>query len=132
MGWLAIDTRVNGHSLLSWVEGDKIETIQVEGKAARALPILARLVEGRGSAPQGILVTAGPGTFSSIRTGVLYANLCARLWKIPLVALSEEEASRDRYPEVIAAFQRGERVGAEYVAPLYDREPNITIPRTQA
>ncbi|MBP9762261.1 hypothetical protein KBD34_01450 [Patescibacteria group bacterium] len=131
MGWLAIDTRVNGHSLVSWIEGDKIETIQIEGKAARALPVLARLVEGRSSTPQGILVTAGPGTFSSIRTGVLYANLCSRFWKIPLLALSEEEASSGHYPAVIAAFQRGERAAVEYVAPLYDREPNITIPRVQ-
>ncbi len=129
MGWLGIDTRVNGHSAVSWIDGDQIETIQVEGKAARALPVLARLVEGRKNQIEGILVASGPGTFSSIRTGVLYANICARLLKIPLVEVQEEESLISHYPEIVNEFVAGKRTASTYVAPIYDREPNITLPR---
>ncbi len=128
MGWLGIDTRTNGHSVVSWVEGEQIETIQVEGKAARALPVLARLIEDRKENVEGILVASGPGTFSAIRTGVLYANLCARLLKIPLIELTEEEAMPSRYPQIIQDYLAGTRSTSAYVSPIYDREPNITIP----
>ena len=128
MGWLGIDTRTNGHSVVSWVEGEQIETIQVEGKAARALPVLARLIEDRKENVEGILVASGPGTFSAIRTGVLYANLCARLLKIPLIELTEEEAMPSRYPQIIQDYLAGRRSASAYVSPIYDREPNITIP----
>lgn len=127
MGWLGIDTRTNGHSVVSWVEGEYIEAIQVEGKAARALPVLARLVEDRKEGVEGILVASGPGTFSAIRTGVLYANLCARLLKIPLIELTEEETT-NHYPQIIRSYHAGTRLASVYVSPIYDREPNITIP----
>jgi tRNA A37 threonylcarbamoyladenosine modification protein TsaB len=129
MGWLGIDTRTNGHSVVSWVEGEQIETIHVEGKAAQALPVLARLVEDRKEKVEGILVASGPGTFSAIRTGVLYANLCARLWKVPLIELTEEEAMLSQYPQIIQSYRAGARGASAYVSPIYDREPNITIPR---
>lgn len=131
MGWLAIDTRTNGHSTISWIAGELLETIQVEGKAARALPVIARLLQDRRSELEGILVAAGPGTFSSVRTGVLYANLCARLLKLPLIELTEAEASPAHYVEVIQAYRDGARTAVDYVAPIYDREPNITTPRPQ-
>lgn len=129
MGWLGIDTRTNSHSVVSWVEGEQIEMIQVEGKAARALPVLARLIEDRKENVEGILVASGPGTFSAIRTGVLYANLCARLLKIPLIELTEEEAMPSQYPQIIRGFLAGTRSASAYVSPIYDREPSITIPR---
>lgn len=132
MGWLAIDTRTNGHSTISWVAGELLETIQVEGKAARALPVIARLLQNRRTELKGILVASGPGTFSSVRTGVLYANLCARLLKLPLIELSEEEAMPARYASVIQAYEAGARLAVDYAAPIYDREPNITTPRPQS
>lgn len=129
MGWLGIDTRVNGHSVVSWINPGQIETIHVEGKAARALPVLARLTEARRAELEGVLVASGPGTFSSIRTGVLYANLIARLLAIPLIEISEEEASVGRFEEVIREYKEGKRKASLYVAPMYDQEPNITFPR---
>lgn len=131
MGWLGIDTRTNGHSVVSWVEGERIETIQVEGKASRALPVLARLTEDRKEQLEGILVASGPGTFSAIRTGVLYANLCARILDIPLIELTEEEAATGEYPEIIKSYLAGKRATSAYVSPIYDREPNITLPRAR-
>ena len=130
MGWLSIDTRVNGHSVLSWIEGERIETVQVEGKAARALGVIARLTKDRTEKIEGVLIASGPGTFSSIRTGVLYANLYARLLKIPLLEVEEAEAFPGRYVEIMKEYRVGKRLASPYVAPIYDREPNITVPRT--
>lgn len=76
---------------------------------------------------QGICVVSGPGSFSSIRIGVLYANLLSRLLRLPLVGVSVEEAA-----ERVALMQRLKNhvpTFATYVAPVYDMEPNITIPR---
>ena len=118
MGWLGIDTRTNGHSVISWVEGEQIETVQVEGKAARALPVIARLLERRASQVEGVLVASGPGTFSSIRTGVLYANLFSRLKQVPLIEVLEEEAPPANYPKLIQEYQLGTRQAASYIAPI--------------
>ncbi len=129
MGWIGIDTRTNGHSVVSWIEEAPIESIQVDGKAASILPVLARLTKDRMKAIEGVLVASGPGTFSSIRTGVLYANLISRLLTVPLLELSEEEAFSGSYTQIIQDYLAGRRSGMTYVAPIYDREPNITIPR---
>lgn len=128
MGWLYIDTRVNGSSTVSWVEGDAVETLQVEGKAARILPVLARLAKDRAKPLEGVLVASGPGTFSSIRTGVLYANLLARLKRVPLLEVAEHEATVASMPALIRSYRSQKRSAQAYVAPVYDREPNITTP----
>ncbi len=107
-----------------------METIQVEGKAARVLPVLERLTKDRAAKIEGVLVVAGPGTFSSIRTGVLYANLIARLLAIPLIECSAEETVPGQFAQIIEAYLAGKRSSVTYVAPIYDREPNITLPRT--
>jgi tRNA A37 threonylcarbamoyladenosine modification protein TsaB len=81
----------------------------------------------RFEACQGICVVSGPGSFSSIRVGVLYANLLSRLLRLPLVGVSVEETA-----ERVALMQRLKNhvpTSATYVAPVYDMEPNITIPR---
>ena len=129
MGWLVIDTRVNGHSVAAWIEGEHKEVLQIEGKAARVLVSLARICESHKKQIEGIMIAAGPGTFSAVRTGVLYANLMARLLHVPLLSLSEEEAPETHWAEVIRAFQTGQRAASSYVAPMYDREPNITFPK---
>lgn len=70
-------------------------------------------------------MVAGPGTFSSVRTGVLQANLLARLLRVPLVGVLAEEA-RD-LPKLSERLWSGNLAAATYVAPLYDAEPNITV-----
>lgn len=72
----------------------------------------------------GICVVRGPGSFSAIRTGVLYANLLSRLLRLPLFSISAEEAADLR--RVAKRLEYGALRSASYVAPVYDREPNIT------
>ena len=76
---------------------------------------------------EGICVVAGPGSFSSIRVGVLYANLLSRLLRLQLVGVSVEDATdRSALVERLKNHAPSPNV---YVAPVYDMEPNITVPR---
>jgi len=73
----------------------------------------------------GICVVAGPGSFSSVRSGVLDANLLARLWRVPLVGVTVEDAQD--LPALARRLAAEHSRGAAYVAPIYDAEPNITV-----
>lgn len=75
----------------------------------------------------GVCVVAGPGSFSAVRGGVLDANLIARLKGIPLVPVPSSDWQD--LEGLAARIQSGEISTAEYVAPIYDQEPNITIPK---
>jgi tRNA A37 threonylcarbamoyladenosine modification protein TsaB len=77
---------------------------------------------------KGVCVVSGPGTFSLIRSGVLVANLLARLLNKPLVGIESSKASN---LELLASTLDSMRLPPNaYVAPVYDREPNITLPKT--
>lgn len=111
--------RVNG-------EG-RVELLDASLTAARLLRVLKEEVELR--APAFIAVVAGPGTFSAVRVGVIYANLLARWYRVPLFSLTKEEvASTDTLQVWYERLQAGMCVPVGYIAPIYDREPNITTP----
>lgn len=124
MAWLFLDTHTPGEFRLGWL--DKNGSTRVKHyaeKAHRLLPRLARLMPRGLQDVDGICVVAGPGSFSSVRSGVLDANLLARLWRVPLVGVSAEEAK-----DVSTLTKRlASARGAAYVAPTYDAEPNITV-----
>lgn len=73
-------------------------------------------------------MVAGPGSFSAVRAGVLQANLIARLLKLPLVGVTVDEAGD---LEALHRELRDPRLklAVPYVAPIYDKEPNITTPK---
>jgi tRNA A37 threonylcarbamoyladenosine modification protein TsaB len=117
MAWLFLDTHENGRVRYAWREQDGrvLKEVEKEGRASLLLPLIAKdLAKFKIT---GIAVVNGPGSFSAVRGGVLDANLMARLLKVPLVAFAAGEA-----------FDPG-RLPSEYVAPVYDAEPNITIPK---
>lgn len=76
---------------------------------------------------QGIVVVYGPGSFSAIRGGVLIANLLSRLYHIPLYGFTKEEAMN--LIDVRRQLVDGSKEPSEYISPLYDAEPNITLKR---
>lgn len=130
MAWLFLDTHVSGGAQVAWLEKDRVQIFPVAGRANKVLNALSEIIGTRVSEIEGIAVVEGPGSFSSIRTGVLYANLFSRLLKKPLIRFSVHEGKtleqiRD---EVFA----GSREAASYVAPIYDQEPNITLPKRAA
>lgn len=116
MAWLFIDTHEQGRVRMAWLEnGAVVKRVEKEGRAGILLPLIAKDLEKK--KVDGVGVVAGPGSFSAVRSGVLDANLIARLLHVPLLSFMVGEA-----------FDPS-RTPVEYVAPIYDREPNITIPR---
>lgn len=129
MAWLCLDSHLAGVTHIGLLDASGwIEYKEVQGRASQVLTVLAAWHQVFAGAIQGVAVVEGPGSFSAIRTGVLYANLYARFRHLPLVALGTE-AFRD--PHALFRLLAEERLPASsYVAPIYDQEPNITIPRT--
>ncbi len=129
MAWLFIDTHESGQVRAAWLDGGKVVKRQEkEGRAAILLPLIAKDLEKMKL--NGVCIVAGPGSFSAVRGGVLDANLIARLKGIPLVPV-EVSAWHD-LEGLAARIQAGEISTADYVAPIYDQEPNITTPKKLA
>lgn len=77
---------------------------------------------------KGICVVHGPGSFSAVRSGVLTANMMARVLGIPLFGIDRTQA-RD-LDHVRDQIMQGAYRAQAYVAPTYDAEPNITVPHS--
>ncbi len=74
---------------------------------------------------KGICVVSGPGSFTAVRTGVLIANVLARLHRLPLYGVDASQAADlDGLFRDLAA---GAVPASGYVAPVYSSEPNITF-----
>lgn len=127
MRWLFIDTREHGRVRYAWFEDGRVaKRVEREGKASILLPLVAKDIEA-GSRIDGVCVAQGPGSFSAVRGGVLDANLLARTLGVPLVPVDAERAAD--LEGLASAVAAGEVSVSTYVAPLYDREPNITMPK---
>jgi len=131
MAWLFLDTHAPGEARFAWFEKDALpKPVPVEGRTVNVLPKLAKSLGPKGlKRIEGVCVVSGPGSFSSIRAGVLQANMIARLLRVPLVGITVDEAG-DLPVLSYKLFAKHHSVKlAEYVAPIYDKEPNITIPK---
>jgi tRNA A37 threonylcarbamoyladenosine modification protein TsaB len=130
--WLFLDTSQRGMARVGLLPATgPIHLQSVSGRAGGLVPVLASRIHAHFfKRLQGICVVSGPGSFSAIRSGVLVANLMARLLRLPLYGIpvlsgQDLEALRER-------LVHGSLRATSYVAPLYDTEPNITIPGTSA
>lgn len=77
-----------------------------------------------------ITVVTGPGSFSSLRVGVVVANTLAWLLKIPIISLRVGETDNDQqlYNLVTNKLKKaGKRF--KQIRPFYNKEPNITWPK---
>jgi tRNA A37 threonylcarbamoyladenosine modification protein TsaB len=123
--WLYIDTRSHDQAGFGWLEesGDlKLWDPRPSGPGLMSA-VLRRLKPKQLAQAQGICVVRGPGSFSSIRTGVLVANLLARIFRLPLYALEGQEAGETE--SLLTALKH--RQPTVYAEPVYDSEPNITM-----
>jgi tRNA threonylcarbamoyladenosine biosynthesis protein TsaB len=68
-------------------------------------------------------VVSGPGTFTSIRIGVVLANTLAYATGIPLVGIKKDEFKTVK--ELVQKIISNKKFH-KLVLPLYDREPNIS------
>lgn len=126
MAWFFIDTHALGQFRVGWLVPAQVKVRVIEGRAHGLLNEIEK--DMAGEVPEGICVVAGPGRFSSIRTGVLQANLMARWHQIPLVGVAVDQTAD---LEVLAKdLEAGVFEPQGYIAPVYDAEPNITTPTT--
>ncbi|HEU0050593.1 MAG TPA: hypothetical protein VFQ60_00865 [Patescibacteria group bacterium] len=123
MAWLFLDTHELSSFRFGWL-GEKPVVQKTEARARELLNELPPIEELKQSC-KGIVVVAGPGSFSAIRTGVLYANLLSRLLSLPLISVTVPEA--EDLMELTRSLPG--RTPASYVSPIYEKEPNITKPR---
>ena len=103
---------------------------ELSSVALRSHAILGEVMSVRRKVKKldGICVVAGPGSFTAVRTGVLIANLIARLDRIPLYGIAAAQAQDlDGLYRDLAA---GAVPTSGYVAPTYTSEPNITLKTT--
>jgi hypothetical protein len=74
---------------------------------------------------EGIALVYGPGSFSAVRGGVIVANLLSRLYHIPLYGFTKDEAID--LIDLRRQLASGSKESSQYISPLYDAEPNITM-----
>lgn len=123
MAWLYLDPCRTRAWRSAIVDGASSSPVKLITHTGRPKSWLSRIAS---SGPyDGVAIVAGPGTFSSVRIGVLYANMIAKLQGIPLVSV-EPIARGSRACDCAATWSHATR--STYVAPVYDAEPNITQP----
>jgi len=75
-----------------------------------------------------LAVLSGTGSFSGIRTGMAVGNALALSLKIPIVLLDVKEiGDLESAAKIIA-----KKPGKPMAAPVYDREPNITVSKRKS
>ena len=80
---------------------------------------------------QAITVVIGPGSFSSLRIGVVVANTLAWALKIPVFGLKAGELKNERELfKIINNKLKNIRKRFKIVLPFYNQEPNITWPES--
>lgn len=127
MAWLFIDTRQKDRSQIAWLpaEGDIVKR-DVRGRAKAVLSAIGKDWDSEAPKLKGVIVASGPGSFSSIRTGVLYANLFSRFLGLPMYEVVGTDAMN--LEEIRDLAKTGAMPNKQYIEPRYDREPNITTP----
>lgn len=126
MAWLFIDTATAGEFRCGTVDVHASRIRTVKGRVRGLLVMLDRLFPKKDlSRLDGICVVHGPGSFSSVRGGVLVANLLARLFRKLLVGVSVDEAND--LGRLAANLGTKRLSPSAYVMPTYDQEPNITM-----
>jgi hypothetical protein len=125
--WLFIDSRTRGSANFGWLtDSAKPKIWKVPADSPGLVSYISSRVSNSDLAEaKGICVVSGPGSFSSIRNGTLVANLLARIYGLPLVDVTAHEA--DDMSALVKSLSK--RKPVEYVAPVYDQEPNITMPK---
>jgi len=123
MSWFFIDTHAAGTIRYGWLPDEVVTEPAHARDLLKKLPQNDQLIKRAA----GICVVAGPGSFSSVRTGVLVANMLARLLRVPLIGVSVKDA--ERLPKLSKRMYDGSFEPSVYVKPVYDQEPNITTPK---
>ncbi len=130
--WVFIDARAPGIFRIGClIQAGKHQIESIEARSHELLPeIVRRIGRKKLTASEGVCVVEGPGSFTTVRTGVLLGNLLARLFQKPLVGISSVEA--EDLDRLFDQLSQNQFVATRLVLPVYDAEPNITLPSVSA
>lgn len=129
MSWLFIDTTRPGVCRVGLLSSQGSHVRSYKQRASRLLVLIERLIKKDFSFLDGVCVVSGPGSFSSVRAGVLVANILAHHLSLPLVGIDVFEAQdlKALSQQLLKRFTIHDPRSTT-VLPIYDAEPNITIP----
>ncbi len=78
----------------------------------------------------GIIVAAGPGSFTGLRIGISVANTLAYAMNVPVVAPVETESTKQLLQEGLNMLKSAGSQFDAAVIPYYGSDPHITKPRS--
>ncbi len=126
MSFIYIDTRERGFANLGYLNDKNFLCQRLSVPLGGLVAVLKKYLSRFDLAKaQGIIVVSGPGPFSSIRNGVLVANLLSRILRKPLYAVSG--LGDINVQNIFTDIKSGHLKPIKYVEPIYDAEPNITM-----
>ncbi len=133
--FLIITTTHNTHFGVATADKEKILSKKIVQEEFKQSELLLFEVEKilNGEIPQGIIVSVGPGGFSSVRIGVATANALAFGWNVPVVGV-EVDKTLEAEEELQSVFElgiNGMKIAkkGDWAMPVYDKGPNITKKR---
>jgi len=131
MAWLLINSCERATLRLARIPSTgEIKESVIQGSRSSILSELETILSpSEISQLEGIALVYGPGSFSSVRSGVVIANLLSRLYHVPLYGFTKDEAMD--LIDVRRQLVSGSKQPSQYISPLYDAEPNITIKRSE-
>ena len=78
----------------------------------------------------GLIVAAGPGSFTGLRIGISVANTISYVRNIPIVAPSETKDAEDLLSQGLRLLEKVEPGYSNVVVPFYGADPHITKPKS--
>ena len=124
--WLFIESIQSDFFQLGLIGSRRTKLSKITRRSNHLLATLSRIISRRDlQRIEGICVVEGPGAFTPVRTGVLIANILARIYKKPLVGITVDQALD--LSKLVSSLMDNNYCPTEYVAPKYSSEPNITI-----
>jgi tRNA A37 threonylcarbamoyladenosine modification protein TsaB len=122
MRFLFIDTSEMGKVRI----GILPSVMSFKSRSGSLLPLIAKKIGlAKLKSADGICVVSGPGSFSSVRAGVLVANVLSHVLGKPLYGITVSEA--EDLDALVARLEKKSVPAAQFVAPVYNAEPNITV-----
>lgn len=129
---LVLDTHAEEVFIGLWDKDDakwKSQETFLGGRQLNSL-ILTKLPAIKSTNLTGIIVAAGPGSFTGLRIGISVANTLAYALNISIVAPSETGDAESLLKEGLKLLEGGEPEFSQAVNPFYGAEPHITKPRS--
>lgn len=129
MAYLLLDARFRGEAGAWWVYQGGEEVWVERQETQDILRMVQAHREVLRESLKGVGVMAGPGRFSAVRVGIVYAHVIARWYRVPLYRLQTEDVvTPESRARVAQEIREGARTAEVWIDPVYDRAPNITSP----